>query len=61
MDNIIREAELKGQLIIISGYISKIDFDNWTLKDIREALSKDYEYLQQEFAVLQVQKITHNG
>lgn len=60
MDNI-KEAELKGQLSIISGYISKIELDNWTLEDVRNALSKDYEYLQQEFALLHVQKITHNG
>ena len=51
------EAELKGQLTIVSGYISKIELNKWTIDDVRNALYSDLEYLQQEFGVLQTNKI----
>ena len=52
-----RESELKGQLELVAGYIGKIDLDGWTIEQVRESLSKDLEYLQQEFGLLQAQKI----
>lgn len=52
-----KEAELKGQLTLVAGYIGKIDLNGWTIADVRDALSKDLEYLQEEFGVLQTNKI----
>jgi hypothetical protein len=55
-----KEAELKGMLEVVSGYISKIDLNKWTIEDVRDSLSKDFEYLQQEFALLQANKVLKN-
>ena len=55
-----REIELKAQLEVISGYIVKIDLNRLTIEDVRDSLSKDLEYLQQEFGILQTNKILKN-
>jgi hypothetical protein len=54
---LITESFMKGQLEMIQGYITKIDIDQWTIEDVRNSLSKDREYLEQEFGLLQANKI----
>lgn len=52
-----QECKLKAQLELVSGYISKIDLNGWGIEDVRDSLSKDYEYLQEEFGLLQTSRI----
>lgn len=55
-----KESELKGQLELIAGYIGRIDLGGWAIEQVRDSLSKDLEYLQQEFGLLQTTKIIEN-
>jgi hypothetical protein len=34
---------------IIGGYIGKIDLNHWTIEQVRESLSQDWEYLQSHY------------
>lgn len=58
MENIEEKGKiLNAQMEIISGYISKIDLNHLSITDVRDMLSADFNFLHQEFALLQAEKI----
>lgn len=48
---------LQAQFEIIGGYISKIDLDKLDIETVRDMLSHDYDFLHQEFTLLQAETL----
>lgn len=55
-----RAVELKCQSELILGYITKISLNKWAIDDVIDSMYADLRYLEQEYGILQANKILNN-